>query len=121
MFADILRTLRKAKGLTQAQLAELIGVERSSIGKYEGNSCVLPSDDVKIRIADLFNVSVDYLLGREETNKFAVNLLKDEETLIEQYRNLNEQGREYIRQTMYMATSIYKHHNVSDLENQTIG
>jgi transcriptional regulator with XRE-family HTH domain len=63
----ILRELRKRNKLTQEQLAEAIGVERSSIGKYEGNQDVLPSVDVLITIADYFHVSTDYLLGRDST------------------------------------------------------
>ena len=60
-----LKELRKQHGVTQEQLAEAIGVERSSIGKYEGNQGVLPSVDVLKTIADYFDVSTDYLLGRD--------------------------------------------------------
>ena len=60
-----LKELRKQKNVTQEQLAEAIGVERSSIGKYEGNQNVLPSVDVLKTIADYFQVSTDYLLGRD--------------------------------------------------------
>lgn len=63
MFAERLKQLRKEHGLTQIQLAAIINVERSSVGKYEGKSKVIPSDDVKRRIAEYFDVSVDYLLG----------------------------------------------------------
>lgn len=66
MFAERLKTLRKERGLTQEQLAEKIRVERSSVGKYEGKGKTIPSDDVKQRIAEFFDVSVDYLLGRTE-------------------------------------------------------
>lgn len=66
MFAERLKALRKERGLTQVQLAQIIQVERSSVGKYEGNSRIIPSDDVKQRIAEYFDVSVDYLLGRTE-------------------------------------------------------
>lgn len=66
MFSDRLKQLRKMHGITQEQLAAIIGVERSSIGKYEGKSQIIPSDDVKTKIADYFNVSTDYLLGRTD-------------------------------------------------------
>ena len=65
-FGDRLKTLRKERGITQEQLAVIIGVERSSIGKYEGKSKIVPSDDVKAKIAEYFSVSVDYLLGRTD-------------------------------------------------------
>lgn len=61
-----LKELRKANKITQEQLAEIIGVERSSVGKYESpTKPVIPSPDIITRIADYFNVSVDYLLDRE--------------------------------------------------------
>ena len=63
-FRDILKTLRKKKKITQEGLAAIIGVERSSVGKYETG--VIPSSDILLRIADYFHVSVDYLLGRED-------------------------------------------------------
>ena len=52
--------------MTQEALAALINVDRSSIGKYEGRSAVVPPADVLERIADVFNVSIDYLLGRQD-------------------------------------------------------
>lgn len=64
-----IKKLRKAKGLTQEQLAEIIGVERSSVGKYEGKKAIIPSDDVKEKLADFFGVSLDYLSGREAKNE----------------------------------------------------
>lgn len=59
--SEKLKKLRKDKKLTQAQLATIIGVERSSIGKYETGTT--PSMDILAIIAEYFNVTVDYLLG----------------------------------------------------------
>ena len=67
MFSDILKKLRKENHITQEALALKIGVERSSIGKYEASG-VIPSIDVLLKIADLFNVTLDYLLGRDMLN-----------------------------------------------------
>ena len=62
-----LKELRKSKKITQEELAEIIGVERSSIGKYESpTKPITPSPDVLLRIANYFGVSTDYLLGNEE-------------------------------------------------------
>ena len=59
-----LKELRAREGITQEQLAEAIGVERSSIGKYEGKQAIVPSVDVLKSLADYFGVTVDFLLGR---------------------------------------------------------
>ena len=58
--------LRAAKGLSQAQLAERIGITKSMVSAYE-NSIRMPSYPVLIKIARVFNVSVDYLLGMENS------------------------------------------------------
>ena len=64
MVKQRLKELRAKRKITQVQLSEAIGVERSSIGKYEGNQNVIPSVEVLKAIADYFDVTTDYLLGR---------------------------------------------------------
>lgn len=56
---------RKAKGFTQDQLAELIGVKKSYVSKLETGYHIMRADRLK-QIADVLNVSTDYLLGRIE-------------------------------------------------------
>jgi transcriptional regulator with XRE-family HTH domain len=52
MLKERLKKLRGRERISQKQLAEAIGVERSSIGKYEGNQNIIPSVDVLNAIAD---------------------------------------------------------------------
>lgn len=54
--------LRKSARLTQEQLGAVLGLNKHSVSCYERNRNE-PSDDVKIKIAKYFNVSVDYLVG----------------------------------------------------------
>lgn len=61
--AQRLKQLRLEKDLRQDQLAKLVHVEKSSISMYE-NDVRQPSYEVLLRYADIFGVSVDYLLGR---------------------------------------------------------
>ena len=65
-FPERFRYLRKSKNLAQSQLANLIGVDRSTISSYESN-IRQPSLDTLSRIADVFGVSTDYLLGRTDS------------------------------------------------------
>ena len=67
MLSDKLKNLRKQKGLTQEGLAKILGVERSSIAKYEGKENVMPSHEVLFAIAAYFGVSYDFLLGEPQT------------------------------------------------------
>jgi len=60
-----LRELRKAKGLNQIQVSQIIEVDRSSIAKYE-TGAVSPSVYTLTRFAKLFEVSVDYILGMSD-------------------------------------------------------
>tara|TARA_B110000908_G_C10257715_1_gene456786 strand:+ start:2205 stop:2543 length:339 start_codon:yes stop_codon:yes gene_type:complete len=67
--------LRKIKGWSQAQLAEAINASRDIIGKYERNDN-LPSIEMALKIAKIFDVSVDYLLGEGKHASFDKDTLK---------------------------------------------
>ena len=63
MFANQLGFLRRSQQLTQEQLADKLGVTKQSVSNWE-NGNIMPSVEMLEKIADFFNVSVDYLLGR---------------------------------------------------------
>ena len=63
IFADRLKELRKKSNLTQKALAEIVGSSERGIQNYELENNK-PTSDVLIKLADYFNVSTDYLLGR---------------------------------------------------------
>lgn len=66
-FGDRLKRLRKDFDITQAQLAEIIGVVPSAVGKYERLEGAYPSVEALVKIADHFNVSIDFLLKGVKT------------------------------------------------------
>lgn len=75
--------LRKQSGWSQTELARKIGASREAIGKYERNEA-LPSVETAIKIADAFNVTVDYLVdeaARPVFDKLTVKRLQEIETL----------------------------------------
>ena len=63
-----LKTLRTGKHMTQRQLAQLIGVTKSMESAYE-TAIRYPSYDILIRLASVFGVSTDYLLGLENRRR----------------------------------------------------
>lgn len=63
-FGNTLKTLRLHENLTQAQLAQKLGLTKSVVSAYE-TSLRMPSYEVLIHIAKLFHVSTDFLLGIE--------------------------------------------------------
>lgn len=58
-----LKELRREKGLRQAQIAALVGVTKSAVSAWESDIRQPPYDTL-IRLADIYGVSTDYLLGR---------------------------------------------------------
>lgn len=65
MFAEKLKKLRKEKGITQIDLAKILNVANGTIGNWESGNRQ-PDYITLQKIADYFNVSVDYLLGRAD-------------------------------------------------------
>ncbi|MEJ8555139.1 helix-turn-helix domain-containing protein [Tepidibacter sp. Z1-5] len=79
-FGDILKLLRENRGLTQQGLADVLGVGRATIAGYETKGKQPDYEKLKI-IANYFNVTIDYLLGRTDNPKGYIehegNLHKD--------------------------------------------
>ena len=87
-----LKILRQERGISQQRLADAIGVSQQSINQYENHS-VEPDISVLTRLADHFNTSIDFIVGRtdirrpiEHTEAFHLN--RDESDVITQYRAL---------------------------------
>ncbi len=101
-FGDRLRQLRRANSLTQERTASLLNVERSTYAKYETNVS-MPQQDTLLRLAELFGVSVDYLLGNT-TVPTTVNelrgdgtlpgLTQEETAMLTAFRRLSEEQRQ---------------------------
>jgi transcriptional regulator with XRE-family HTH domain len=64
-FASRLKSLREEKKLSQEELSQLINISRSTLSMYEINRRQ-PDPETLQKIADFFDVSVDYLLGRTD-------------------------------------------------------
>ena len=79
-FASRLRQLRLDKNLRQEQVAKLIGVNKSAISTYENNTRQ-PSFDILVRLATLYRVSTDYLLGMTNIRSLDLSGLSDEEVV----------------------------------------
>lgn len=78
-FGNTLKTMRLRDKMTQAQLAQKLGVTKSIISAYE-TGIRLPSYDILIHIAKIFNVTTDFLLGVERKKDVDLSGLSAEET-----------------------------------------
>lgn len=68
MIYENIRNLREDNDLTQNELAEYLNVTQTTYSKYELGKINIPVE-VFIKLADYYNVSVDYLLGRTKNKK----------------------------------------------------
>ena len=64
-FPDRLKELRTSKGVTQKSMAEYLGMVEQAYQKYEYGK-IEPNHATTIKLADYFDVSADYLLGRSD-------------------------------------------------------
>lgn len=124
-----IKILREQKGLSQDELAKLTGyTSRSSIAKIEKGEVDLTRSKI-ITFAKALGTSPGNLLGWCTTSEFkdneqrknqqehAYHLCPKEEILLSDFRTLNEQGQNYILQTMDMVKDKYKKSNMlSDME-----
>ena len=66
-FGELLAELRKDKGMTQHELADVLHVSIGTISNYE-KGVHFPDIEKLVNLADFFDVTTDYLLGRCESN-----------------------------------------------------
>ncbi len=77
-FGDRLRTLRTQSGMTQAELAAQLRITKSVVSYYELHERT-PSPEVLVKLAGIFHVTTDYLLGVEHRKMLDVSDLSDED------------------------------------------
>lgn len=68
MFGEILAKLRLSRKWTQDDLARQLNLSRSTIAGYESKGRI-PREDILVAIADLFDVSLDFLMNRDSLSK----------------------------------------------------
>ncbi|MBC2578380.1 helix-turn-helix transcriptional regulator [Peptostreptococcus russellii] len=95
---NTIKKLRKEYNMTQTDLANKLNITKSNISKYE-NNIVDPSLEILKTMSDIFDVSVDYLLGktniRKDVNTFAAHT--DDEDLSEEAKVELENFKDYLR------------------------
>ncbi|MBR1431654.1 helix-turn-helix transcriptional regulator [Ruminococcus sp.] len=87
---ELLKELRQEKGDTQSDVASALNISQKAYSYYERGERE-PSIDMLIQISNYFNVTVDYLLGREKSKYY--ELSEDEYNLIKKYRMLSERSK----------------------------
>lgn len=82
------KNLRILENKTQTDIANYLGIKQSSYQNYE-NGLTEPNISNLCKLADLYSVSLDYLVGRPFNNEFGY-LSNEEKTLIASFRKLSD-------------------------------
>lgn len=64
-----IKSLRELTGMQQQELCSILDIEQSTLANYESGRRI-PNDEIKIKIANYFNVTLDYLLGRDTPSSY---------------------------------------------------
>lgn len=92
MLGDKIKKLRKSKNLTQTQLSEKIGIAQSTLGMIESNKRPAGRKTL-LKLADFFNVTMDYLLSENENlskENIKLSIKEQEKVDIEAQKILDE-------------------------------
>ena len=97
MLSGRLKDLRSKKDMTQAELAETIGVSQQAVAKWEKNKAE-PDHNTLMKLSEIFHVTTDYLLGRNAPPAASDRLLFDERERehIKKYRAMTDEHREAV-------------------------
>lgn len=107
-----LKELRKNSALTQKQIADVLGIDRSTYSYYE-NGKASPSLAVLMRIAKVFNVTLDYVIYGDDSKTVQANVLSDScsvYTKVDSFVNLSDTEK-----SLLMYSRLLDSDSVDDL------
>ena len=98
MLGQRIGELRAARGWSQVELSKRLKVAKQTVSNWE-NDNIQPSIEMLVRMAKIFNVTTDYLLGFEQVPRLNVEGLPESvvahlSLLIEDYRSMEKSERE---------------------------
>lgn len=109
MFAKRLKQEREAKGLSQKELGMLLGVTNRAVGLWETGRRV-PDADTLMKLADIFDCTVDYLLGTTNLRKPQIDADLDPEMaeIFNRARYLSPEAREHFKKAVEWVFEVDK-------------
>lgn len=100
MIGQRIRDLRKQKRMSQTELAKMLAVSQTTVTAWETGKAE-PSSSAITSLADYFDVTTDYLLGRpDKKEKKSVELSDDDVIMTYQGKELSNEDKEIIRRLM---------------------
>lgn len=107
-FGERLKELRNKRSISQSKLAELTNLHYTQIGRYE-KSKSLPSSDILKKLAEIFSVSIDYLI--EGTTEDTAKSFIHDRDLLKQFKEieaLDQKDKETVK--VFLDAFITKKH-----------
>ncbi len=104
IYGQRIKELRKERGISMMALAGAIGVSDTAVCKWE-NQTSEPKLSYIIRLAEFFNCSADYIIGRSDDLGAYVgqdDLTAEEKQLLSSFRTLDDKMRGLVTQTVKM-------------------
>ena len=101
-FGRRIKKLRIDKGYSMQELANQLGVTKSSINMWE-NSNSIPKDNILIALSNIFDVSIDYLLGNEKMEE----KIPESKTLHYIQRNLEKLDEQKLKQAETILQTVF--------------
>ena len=110
----------KTSQYTQADIARLLDVSKPPV-TYWIKGTISPNIELLDKLCILLGISINDIFSSYPTNPPLPALAPDEQKLIDDYRTLNDQGKEHIRVCMASAQALFKESgsNISSLESKS--
>jgi len=109
-FANRLKSLRLSKELTQEDLGKILNISARVIGYYESGERFPKDNELLIKIANYFGVSLDYLLGKTDIKKSISDFSQNEQDFLLFARHseeIDEKDRSQLKTTIKDTIDVY--------------
>lgn len=116
-FPKRLKLLRTNKKMTQEELGKKINVTKVSVSGYESGNRK-PDIETTQKIADFFEVSVDYLLGRTDNNRYNENKITSKATAADAKANMEMENKKLQTITDGIKKEIMQYVNATEDEKE---
>lgn len=103
MFSRVLKELRQRRKMTQADLANVLGITQQAVARWESNKSAPDIETLK-ELSKYFNVSTDYLLGQDIKSN---PLSKEQITLLKDFDSLSKDGRDILLGVLKSLSNTY--------------
>lgn len=117
-FYDRLKESRIKSGLTQEQLAEKLGVAKSTLSGYESGNRE-PTIATIAKVLDILNIDANYLYQDETKALTELIVDRDKKMLLKKYSDLDDHGREMVDFTLQKewerSTSLIEKSNATEM------